>query len=536
MPSLRTAFLVAVGLAGMILTFHPTLFSGFQRMQPDPGDMVLNHYFLEHTYHWAFDSSYKYTFWSPGFFYPVPDTFTYSETLIGVAPLYWLFRTVFAEELSSQLWMLSLCLLNYASMAIVLRRFGVHTILVAAGAFVFAFGLTRTDHLTHQQLLPQFFSPFVVWYVVAFVREPTARRWTALIALGTAQLFASLHLGWFLGFGLLIFTPWLMIVEAGSFRRVWAFARHRPIATVAPILIAGALVAPYARHFYSGNSERRAAHEAAAFAPLLDDWFVAAPESLWADHLTPQPKIDSWERTLFQGFGLYAVYVLGGNAALRQAFPNRNLVRAGLGTALVMAILVTWWGFDPSPWAIVHALVPGANAFRAVGRIVFVIHLFGLGAGLIGFQAFIAAHIAKPRTQQMVFLLIAGLMMIEQYRRHPSFDPREQCYGPAREGAELIRGADAAHFVYDRVMHDYQHHITAMWAGLWADVPVMNGFSGTSPPGYPALQVEPTVPELVRLLGPNWRGRLVIVEWGPPMRRRAYQVDEGGRYSLIESP
>ncbi|HEX3148969.1 MAG TPA: hypothetical protein VHR66_12880 [Gemmataceae bacterium] len=535
MPSLRTAFLVVVGLAGMGMTFHPTLFSGFKRMQPDPGDMVLNHYFLEHTYRWAFDSSYQYSFWSPGFYYPVPDTFTYSETLIGVAPLYWLFRTIFVEELASQLWMLTLCALNYAAMAIVLRRFGIHTILVAAGAFVFAFGLTRTDHLTHQQLLPQFFSPFVVWYVVAFVREPTARRWIAIIALGTAQLFASLHLGWFLGFGLMIFVPWLMFVEHGSFRHVWKFVRHRPIATIAPVLVAVALVAPYSRHFYQGNPDRRVPAEAAAFAPVFDDWIVAAPESLWADHLTPRAKVDSWERTLFQGFALYAVYLLAAYAAIRQTFRQHGLVRAGLGTALVMGMLVTWWGFDPSPWAIVHAIVPGANAFRAIGRIAFVIHLFGLIAGLIGFQAFVSARIANPRNQRIIYLLVAGLMMIEQYRRHPSFDPREQCYGPARKGAELIRGADAAHFVYDGVMHDYQHHITAMWAGLWADVPVMNGFSGTYPTGYPALKVEPTVAELVRLLGPNWHGRLVVVEWGPPMRRRVYQVETGGRYSLIES-
>ena len=133
MPSLRTAFLVAVALVGMVMTFHPTLFSGFARMQPDPGDMVLNHYFLEHTYRWEFDSTYPYSFWSPGFYYPVPNTFTYSETLIGVAPLYWLFRTVFAEELSSQLWMLTLCLLNYAAMAIVLRRFGASIPILAAG-------------------------------------------------------------------------------------------------------------------------------------------------------------------------------------------------------------------------------------------------------------------------------------------------------------------------------------------------------------------------------------------------------------------
>ena len=49
-------------------------------------------------------------------------------------------------------------------MAVVLRWFGVNTILTAAGAYVFAFGLIRVDHLTHQQLMPQYFSPFAVWY------------------------------------------------------------------------------------------------------------------------------------------------------------------------------------------------------------------------------------------------------------------------------------------------------------------------------------------------------------------------------------
>ena len=64
-------------------------------------------------------------------------------------------------------------------MAVVLRWFGVNTILTAAGAYVFAFGLIRVDHLTQQQLMPQYFSPFAVWYAWAMVREPTARRWCA---------------------------------------------------------------------------------------------------------------------------------------------------------------------------------------------------------------------------------------------------------------------------------------------------------------------------------------------------------------------
>ena len=49
----------------------------------------------------------------------------------------------------------------------------INTALTAAGAYVFAFGLIRADHLTHQHLMPQYFSPFAVWYLWAFLRGVT---------------------------------------------------------------------------------------------------------------------------------------------------------------------------------------------------------------------------------------------------------------------------------------------------------------------------------------------------------------------------
>jgi hypothetical protein len=76
-------------------------------------------------------------------------------------------------------------------------------------------------------------------------------------------------------------------------------------------------------------------------------------------------------------------------------------------------------------------------------------------------------------------------------------------------------------------MPSYRHHITAMWAGLWANVPVVNGFSGSQPDNFPAFEDRPTVAELARVLGPGWRGKLAVIEWGPPIRRRVYQVEPG---------
>ncbi|HVK09698.1 MAG TPA: hypothetical protein VM597_13065 [Gemmataceae bacterium] len=533
MPATRTAVLVAVGLLGLLTTHYPTLLSGFVRMQPEAGDAILNNYFLEHTYRWAFDRAYPYSFWSPGFFYPAPYTFTYSETLIGTAPLYWLLRAVgLPESVACQVWTLILFALNYASMAVVLRWFGVNTVLTATGAYLFAFGLVRVSHLTHQQLIPQFMSPFAVWYAWSMVQDPTPRRWALLVGLTSWQILASLHLGWFLGFGLAIFAGWALCVEAGCGRRVWTFVRTRPVAFGVPVVLAGVVVGGYARTFYKAAPERREYWQAASYAPYIDGWFVAYDGSLWRDVLTPRPVENFSEKQLFQGFGALAVMAVGGWYAYRRRFAGRGLALCGAGTALTLTVLVTKWGYDVSLWFVVHSLVPGANAFRAVGRVAFVVYLFGIIGGTVGFQAWVADRF--PARGRWLLLGLFALVVVEQLVPRPdSFRKADQGYGQAEALVPAMRGADVAYVVYDGSIPDYRHHIAAMFGGMWADVPTINGFSGAQPKDFPAYTYVPSLDELITVLGPDWRGTLAVIEWGPPVRRTVYRVEPGGRWTVI---
>jgi hypothetical protein len=536
MPTIRTAFLAAVGLAGLWLVFYPTFLSGFTRMQPEAGDCLLNNCFWEHSYRWAFDRDYPYDLWSPPYFYPTPYTLTYSETVLGTAPIYWLFRTWFSETVACQLWIILTYALNYIAMAVVLRWFGVNTLLTAAGAFVFAFGLIRVDHLTHQHMTVQYFSPFAVWYFWSFLREPSARRWALTIGLVTIQILASLHLGWFLGFGLAIFAIWTLCVEPGSWTRLREFVRRRPVATVIPLLAAALVLGLYARNFYRGTPSTRAFWEAAGYCPYPDAWVVGTPGSLWDDHLTYRHRDAFPEKSLFQGFTIYAVFAAAGWFALRHRFPGRGLVLAGLGTAGVMVVLSIRVGGDVTLWFLVHLTVPGANAFRAIARIAFVVYLFGMFGGLTGLQALINDRVGRPRTRTVLFAVIAGLMMLEQVRPFPeSFDKREEFLDRVDALVPQLQGVDAAYVMYDETIPDYRHEIAAMWAAVRTRVPVINGFSGTQPPDHPGMGVRPSVEELVRFLGPTWHGRLAVIEWGPPATRRVYQVETGGRFWEIES-
>src|SRR6266404_1461260 len=58
--------------AGIWIAFAPTITSGL--LQTDPGDTLLNHYILEHSWKWLSDAGYSSPYWSPPCFYPAEQT------------------------------------------------------------------------------------------------------------------------------------------------------------------------------------------------------------------------------------------------------------------------------------------------------------------------------------------------------------------------------------------------------------------------------------------------------------------------------
>src|SRR4051812_11147397 len=132
--------LVIACIFGVINSFRPTLTSAFEQMQAHPIDTRFNHYILEHGYRCVSDRSYGATFWSPRFFYPADHVLAYSDNLIGSAPIYWLLRVICAPSIAFSLWMIGCGILCFVSFAALGRRLRLHPALIAAGAFIFAFG------------------------------------------------------------------------------------------------------------------------------------------------------------------------------------------------------------------------------------------------------------------------------------------------------------------------------------------------------------------------------------------------------------
>lgn len=476
-PTRVAASLALHGLvltAGLLSAFHPTLLSGFARLQADPGDTVLNGYVLEHSWRWLTRADAG-AFWSPAFFHPQPLVLAYSENLLGTAPLYWLARVACPPVLAYQLWMMLVTALTYVSFAAVLRRFGVGHLLAALGGFVFAFGLPRVTQVGHQQLLPHLFAPWAVLAVWRFFERPTVGWLAAGLAATYLQLLASVYLGWFLLVGLGLFKGALLCR-----RDVWPplveFLRRRWPVVVGLIAVWLGLLALLAWPYHEANRGfHRGYDEVLALTPRPRSWLATAPNGVWYGWLPKRCREASAELWIFPGF----VPLAACGVALARS--RQRLVAASLIAALGLVFLASRWG-DWSLWRFVFRWIPSGDGIRAVGRVVFTVESFALVGGLVAVDGLLRR--VRYGTVIAGLVLLAGVAEQVPVGELPAFDvaPWQARVAAVRE--QMTPGMIA----YVDLPPDepfWKAQLIAMWAGMEAGVPVVNGYSGRYPKDYP---------------------------------------------------
>jgi hypothetical protein len=468
---------------GLLASFHPTILSGFSRMQTDLGDTRLNNYLLEHTYRWVIRDPRHLSFFDPPFFYPVKGVAAFTDLALGAAPLYWFFRGIgLHPDSSMQAWMLGVMTLNFAAMAWLLARgLGFAPVPSALGAFLFAFGAPRITQIAHPQLLPHFFSVIAILAVTEFLGDRHRKLWISVFFLSFAlQLYAGFYLGWFLGFGILIALVWVAAEPgrrthlAAQVRREWKW-----IALNLSLFVMA--VFPMGRAYLGAAQElgTREWSEVGAMVPRFRSWFYLGPESWiygWIDHWNWGIPMAHEQR---MGVGLITLGV-----ALRGLWLLKREGRGGWGFGFVAIFLLsTSWFHDRNTlWLGVFHVVPGAEAIRAVSRIA-MLSLIPLSIGL-------ARYFSDHRTGAWMLLLV--LCLAEQLTTPPSYDK-----AVARKRADFVAhqiGPRCEYFFYSpRIPPESFRRETpiqvfiqldAMWAGVTVGRPTVNGYSGKLPSGW----------------------------------------------------
>jgi len=207
-------------------------------------------------------------------------------------------------------------------------------------------------------------------------------------------------------------------------------------------------------------------------------WFNPGPDSWWYGALVrrlPGLRTQNGEQQIGVGI-LTTLAALVGFWRAR----HRDGIVVLATTALVLVVLTTQLGpwRMTSPWALVSAVLPGANAIRAVSRVGLVVLLaWAVGLALAVDQA--------GRRSTWAAVGLAALCLLEQGVSFAHFTPADDRARVDGVAAAVSRGCAA--FVYTPPPDGWppwRSHLDAVWATDTARVPTLNGYSGNAPPGW----------------------------------------------------
>ena len=523
---------IASCLTGIFMMFYPMLISNFDRMQTDTGDTRLNNYFLEHSFQFVFNHSYLGGLWSPKFFFPYKEVLAFSDNLFGSAPMYWLFRFFSSSDIAFQLWMIAVSVLNFITFSVLMRKFKVNHLLSTLAAFLFAFGLPRITKIGHQQLLPQFFTPLAFIALWNFIKKPSNVKLAILLLLTYLQLLAGVYLGWFWIFSLFLFLGLVITLDKETRYRLLNYWSNNKKGVVGIVLIwlvtTVVTFLPYVRaRFVFGQ---RSYAEVDTMIPRLASWFSPPDNSLWNPILGSFSKDIPMigEHHLFMGFILIfltgiSVFVFLRKKSIFNESDHTLLIKICFLTFSAIFILSIRLPFGVSLWSIIYALVPGASVIRAVSRIWTVAYFYLLIATFVCFDTIFKSlylHI-KSKWLNLILILIFVLGVAEQsVAKLPSYE-KEPFLVEVHEIRDLIKNNCAIAYVIPNVSKDNKFwdelngNMQAMWAGIEANVPVINGYSGNVPPQYSLNTFEKfnisEVSKWLNIYNLNSTGKLCIV-------------------------
>ena len=468
--------------------------SGFT-LSPGGGDSRLVTYSLEHSYLFVLRQAPHRSFWDPPIFYPARNVAAYTDTLLGLAPFYWIFRSAgIPPDTTFQLWLIVIGLLNFATFFLFLRKvFDLGAVGASAGAFLFAFGSPRTAQLHHPQLVPHCLvvvALFALFKIFEIGDRADGRKTLPIwILVFTAALVIQAYAA-FYPFFFCCFLLAMALVTAGFFadarRRLLAVLRRSPPALGLALVFAVVSLAPLARHYLrtSGDVGLRDWRGVVENNPTWSSWWLLGHESwlygwihdtAWGAELAAT----SAEKTPLNGVGLLtSVLAVAGLYRHRRRLAVRHLLL--VASLAVLLATQLWPGL--SLWRGIHEVVPGAGALRVVGRIgTFVLIPLALGLAL-----FVETAWAGAPTGRRAWLLggLALLVVAEQGRDVRGFDKID-----ARRRVDVIAAGieprcEAFFLSEARTLNVRKLAQDAMWAEIATGIPTLNGRYGNTPPGW----------------------------------------------------
>ena len=477
----------------MLAAFHPVILTGFDRLQIGRGDPRLVHYIIEHSWLWLTQQPHHEDFWSPPVFYPEPNVGAFSDTMVGSAPFYWIWRAVgLPASASFQLWMMTCLSLNFLIAYLFLMRLELGPWPSAVGAFLFGFGINRVANFNSPQLFPLFYSMLSFYAALRALEPPrpgeTTRRslWVFVFFGGLVGQAWSAYYPAFFAIFLLGLAGLISLFISRARSLLLGLLRSHPLSCGLALVLSVAAIWPMASAHLAATELVGWRSYGAVFRglPTWQSWVFTGKNS-WLYSSLSDLDLFTFRSGVNQhtnGIGFLTTALCLAGLLLER---KRTIVQIVLATSLVAMLLSTRFLGDHTLWRPIYDLVPGARAIRFVARMGF---FLPLPAG-IGLACFLRR--GSRGVHRWIVILLALACIAEQLHRLPGSSEARYRSEVARIAAGVDPDCEAFFLITHAAgvpgdsrfsrRHRRVIQIMAMWAGIEAGKPTINGFYGKGP-------------------------------------------------------
>ena len=487
----------AIPCAAITMTLWPTLSSGLAKLQYDPGDSLLNLYFLEHAFQHFTSTEFFHpeSFWSPGFFWPVRDVLTWSDHLLAPSVIYGIFRIALNPYASFSGWLVATLWLNYTAIRMCLMRISplTHPVLVSSTALATTFSPIFIEQLGHPQLLSIYMLGPILWQCHRLIQHEvesfSISDWLFLGACLLCNGFFNIYIFVYSCYGALVCTA----IHIG--RRVKKHALKIRIGEKLKLglaffsscaLINAIIYVPYLRALKTFGA--RPSEEILNNLPKPASWMFGNSELLIPPPITDKIAESTWlygaEQKLFPGWAICILLA----AAILTSSRIRDKIDNGLRIWLVVAGLMVIGSINIdhlSAWPLISKLIPGASSLRASSRIGMIIILFAAPAISLAGSYWRLFEDKTYRSASFGALLLGSFIGIG-VRDLPAFSLATWKQELDQISAAITRNSCDLFWYEWKDQPPFRAQVLAMHAEQRTSIPTLNGYSGQFPKeGWP---------------------------------------------------
>ncbi len=381
--TLSNKLLMLVGLmVGLCLVTIPVIGTNLEYY---PGDLVdgrLNLFFLEHVY--SYLSGNVSSFWDVPFMYPEKKVLTYSDNLIGSAPIYMLFRLLqFNSHNSYQLWYIVVTALNYLCAYYFLNHLLKNSRAAILGAFVFAFSLALQSQLTHSQTFPRFAIPLAFLAALKFKENLKLKYLLYALLWVVYEIYCVVYLGLMLAVPLGIYLGIILFNAIFIEKKIQLNLRWLLKLSGIGLLILSLLISLMFYYLKRRNQSEYAHYlSVVESVPTLTSYLYSQFGSLLWNSLSRIGETTRawWDHQLFSGLITTIAFLIGFALVIWKLIKNKfNIFKLDNTFQLIFVGLLLFLIYlriqHYSPYIAVYYL-PGFSAMRSMTRIINIELLF----------------------------------------------------------------------------------------------------------------------------------------------------------------